>query len=138
MTIQVSLATDRIGVIYTSSGVLTGRDLLWAHGRLQDELQSNSGIRYVLVDHSAVSDERGDTESLKQLAERTAPVLDQIEQGLVAIVAPNDVLFGLSRMWTAMAEDERMEVFVTRDRDDALRWLSEELGRRELPFQLTS
>lgn len=136
MTVQVSFAADGIGIIYTTSGVLTGKDLLWAHSRVQAAIEQNPDMRYLLIDHSAVPEERIDTESLKQLAARSGSTLDLMPEALVAIVAPNDVLFGLSRMWAAMAENPKLKTLTSRSRDEAVEWLGRELAEREPPFRL--
>jgi hypothetical protein len=133
----VSLTADGIGAVYTSSGVLTGRDLLEADERLQAELEANPAFRYLLVDHSAVPEENVDTKSLKALAASSRDRLTAMPEGLVAIVAPSDVLFGLSRMWAMMAEQPNLAIEVTRTRETAIAWLEQQLTQRKLPFRLS-
>ena len=137
MAIAVSLTADGIGAVYTSSGVLTGQDLLDADSRLHEELKRNPEIRYLLVDHSAISEEKIDTDSLRLLARRSGDQLELITEGLVAVVAPNDVMFGLSRMWALMADQPELDTHIARSRDEATAWLEQELGLRNLPFRLT-
>jgi hypothetical protein len=137
MAILVSLTPDGVGVVYTSSGLLTGQDLIDADDRFGAELERNPALRYLLVDHSAIPDEDVDTKSLRLLADRTGHKLTVMPEGLVAIVAPNDVLFGLSRMWAGMSGGPRLIIEVTRERDAAIKWLEQKLGERGLPFELT-
>lgn len=137
VAIEVSLTLDGIGAVYTSSGVLTGQDLLDADARVREEARRNPGFRYVFVDHSAIPEEKIDTESLQVLAERTSETLELIPAGMVAIAAPSDVLFGLSRMWETQAEQPGLVTFVARTRDEAVAWLKEKLSQRQLPFRLT-
>ena len=108
MAIQVSLTADGVGVVYTSSGTLTSRDLFEADARLRSELVRNPGLRYLLVDHGAIPDESIDTDSLGQLAGNAGMALELIPEALVAIVAPSDVLYGISRMWEMTATHPRM------------------------------
>ena len=136
MAIAFSLTPDGIGAVYTSSDVLTGQDLLDADARLQSELKRNPELRYVLVDHRAIPDQQIDTESLKDLARETQASLERVPEGLVAVVAPSDVLFGLTRIWAALAENPRLHTLVTRSYDEATSWLGQELARMELPFRL--
>jgi diguanylate cyclase (GGDEF)-like protein len=137
MNIRVSLTADGIGVVYTSSGALTGRDLVEADERLRAKLEANPALRYLLIDHSAVLEEKVDTKSLKTLAATTRVRLTTIPEGLLAIVAPSDVLFGLSRMWAMMAEHPNLAVEVTRERETAVAWLEQQLTQRQLPFRLS-
>jgi len=137
MSIRVSKTANGVGMMYTSSGVLTSRDLLEANARLHAELEVNHAIRYLLVDHSAISWEEVDAKSLKDLAGRTEDNLRTIPEGLVAIVAPSDVLFGLSRMWSMLAEHEKLAIEVTRTKEAAIEWLEQQLTERQLPFRLS-
>jgi len=136
MPIKVSQTADGIGIIYTSAGVLTGQDLLEADERLGAEIQHNPAIRYLLVDHSAILEQKIDTKSLRVLAERMPDNVRVLPEGLVAIVAPNDILFGLSRMWAAMADHPKVCIEITRTAQAAIEWLEEELRQRQLPFRL--
>jgi hypothetical protein len=135
--IEFSLTADGIGTVFTSSGLLTGQDLLDVDARLHEEVQRNPAIRYLLVDHSAIPEERVDSEAIRELAKRTAKNLEVVSDGIVAIVAPNDVLFGLSRMWEIQAEQPNLLTRVMRTRTEAIAWLEEELRQRQLPFLVT-
>jgi hypothetical protein len=137
MGIEVSLAADGVGAQFRSYGVLTSQDLLDANQRLHIEITRNPGLRYLLVDHSAIPEEKVDTASLRLLAERVSNNLEIIPEGFVAIVAPNDVLYGLSRMWETLAEQSTLTTRVMRTRAEAVAWLKEELAQRQLPFILT-
>jgi hypothetical protein len=137
MGIEVSLTDDGVGAIYRSFGVLTSQDLLDADERLHIEIIRNPELRYLLVDHSAIPEEKVDVESLRVLAERVGENLEIIPEGLIAIVAPNDILYGLSRMWETLAEQSGLTTRVTRTRAEAVAWLKDELGQRQLPFLLT-
>ena len=94
-------------------------------------------VRYLLVDHSRVSEEEVDSASIRALARRTGETLELIPDGIVAIVAPNDVVFGLSRMWEIQAEQPGLLTFVARTREEAIAWLRRQLTRRQLPFRLS-
>jgi hypothetical protein len=137
VSIEASLTADGIGVVYTSSDVLTGQDLFDADARLRVEITRHPELRYLLVDHSAIPDEKVDTASLRALARQVGENLGSIPEGLMAIVAPTDILFGLSRMWETLAAQPRLITRVTRTRAEATAFLKEELNRRQLPFLLT-
>ncbi len=126
-----------MGVVYKTSGLLTGQDLLDADQRLREELRVNPDIRYLLVDNSAVSEEQVETRSLMALADRIDDELASVVEGLVAIVAPNEVLFGLSRMWATLADRPDDTTNIARTLDEATAWLASELAKRDLPFRLT-
>ena len=135
--VKFSLTADGVGAMYASYGVLTGQELIDVDARIHEEVKRNPKIRYVLVDHTAVPEEKIDTGSLQAMATRTKETLDLMPDAIVAIVAPNDVLFGLSRMWQIQAEQPGLVSRITRTREEALAWLQEELEQRGLPFRLT-
>jgi hypothetical protein len=136
MPIEYSLTRDSHGAVYRSHGVLTGPDLLKAHKRTVANIRANRDLRYVLVDHSDVPDENVETASLRVLAEQLDEPLDLIGDAVLAVVAPSDVLFGLSRMFETFAERENLSMLVTRERTEALAWLRDELASRGLEFRL--
>lgn len=133
MSVEVSFTADGIGAVYTSSDVLTGQDLLDADARLREEVKRNSGIRYLLVDHSAITEEQVDSASIRALAEGSRETLELIPVGIVAIVAPNEVLYGLSRMWESLTNHPNLVVRIKPTREEAVAWLQEELAMRQLP-----
>ena len=137
MSIEASLTADGIGVVYTSMGLLTGQDLLDAGEHFRVQVRSNPETRYLIMDHSAIPEEKVDIVSLKALASRVSKILEPTSEVLMAIVAPNDALFGLSRMWEALAEQTGFITRAMRTRTETTAWLEEELQQRQLPFQLT-
>jgi len=137
MGIRVSSTADGIGAVYTSYGVLTGQDLLEADVRLRALIEANPAFRYLLIDHSAITEEKIDTESLKAIAVRTEDNVRTIPEGLVAIVAPSDVLFGLSRLWAMRAEHPKLVTEITRTKETAIAWLEQQLTERQLQFQIS-
>ncbi len=137
MSIEISPTADGIGVLYTSSGVLTGEELIAADARIREAVRHNPRICYLLVDHSEVSEERIDPASIRGLSEGTRETLGLIPDGIVAIAAPTEALFGLSRMWQILADQPKLVARVMRTRGEAISWLKGELERRNLPFILS-
>jgi hypothetical protein len=87
-SIDVSVTADGIGVVYTSSGVLTGQDLLDAGARLREESTRSSGIRCLLVDHSAIPEQDVDPESVRVLSKRARATLELIRDGKDELALP--------------------------------------------------
>ena len=134
VSIEVQLTADGIGIVGTSVGVLSGQDLLDATARLGEEVGRNSEIRYAVMDLSAIPDEKVDTQSLRALA---AQRLELMHRLFVVVVAPSEVLFGISRMWEMLAEGPGLVTRVVRTRAEAITWLQDELTQPVLPFRLT-
>ncbi len=135
--IEVSLTADGIGLVFESSSILTGKEVLEADARTCEEVRRKSRMRCLLVDHSWVAEERIDSASLRALADATRQTLELIPDGIVAIVAPKDVLFGLSRMWAMLADEPNLTTRIVRTRGEAIAWLRDLLRQRQLLFRLT-
>ena len=132
--IEVRLTVDGIGIVGTSVGLVSGQDLLDATARLREEVEGNPRIRYAVMDFSAIPEEKIATESLRVLATQR---IESVSGIIVVVVAPSEVLFGLSRMWEMLAEREGLISQVVRTRAEAITWLQEELTQRVDPFRLT-
>ena len=69
-------------------------------------------------------------EEIRRVAEFLGPYAERIG-GRVAVVAPSDVHFGLSRMGAVHSERVGVDAQVFRTTDEALRWLGTAPLRRE-------
>jgi len=63
------------------------------------------------------------TEQLRYLVRRAADMLCVIDLGATAIVAMNDVLYGMARMYSVLAEGVGAPADVFSDVESATRWL---------------
>jgi len=129
------LTADGVGLLIKSMGILSGRDLLEAGEGFRDESRRNPSICYAIMDHSAIPEENVDGQSLRTLARRVDEILEPLPKVILAIVAPNEVLFGLSRMFETLAENPRLITRVAETHAEAMAWLKAELAERGLPFR---
>ena len=67
-------------------------------------------------------------EEVRRLVQRAADTLRRIPLGPTAIVATDDVVFGMARMYAILTEDAGARVEVFRDVEPANRWLQEVSG----------
>ena len=65
------------------------------------------------------------TQQVRTLVSRAAALLRRIRLGPTAIVATDDVVFGMARMYAILTEDAGARVEVFRDVESANRWLQE-------------
>jgi hypothetical protein len=131
----VIASADGIGVVYFTYGLLTRSDLQAADQKLRALIEKNRAIRYVLVDHTAVTEEHIEVDAVRELAFGVRDYLDLIPEGLVAMAAPSASLFGLCRMWESLVFHPRLSTFVARNREAADEWLVSELASRGLPVE---
>ena len=118
------------GVRRSFWGVLSGAELI---ASLEESLQSEAtlrGYRYSLLDFSAIVDLDLSQDDLLTLAGLTSRISALNPDILVAIIAPQDIIFGLARMWEAYADESCCEMHIARSPTEAEGWLRER-GRQK-------
>ena len=77
-----------------------------------------------LIDFSDVSDVEVTVDGLRRLAERVAELNPTGRSYKVAVVAPSDVLFGLTRLYEVLNEAAPGEARAFRSLEEATSWLA--------------
>ena len=78
----------------------------------------------VLIDFTGTTEFEVSNRELEGVAAAQESRNVVIGDGKLAVVAPEDIIFGLTRMWEALVETRTsMEIHVFRNREDAVRWL---------------
>jgi hypothetical protein len=70
-------------------------------------------------------------EQVRQLVRRAADMLRLVELGATAIVTTDDVLYGMARMYSVLAEGVGATAEVFRDVESATRWLNRISGEMD-------
>jgi len=112
-------------VIVTTSGdadtdaIVAGRRRLLADPRFRPEMN-------ILVDHSRLDVSAATAEEIRDAAATASGERPGTTTGLLAIVSPSPLQFGLMRMYQAFAsEDLESRLAVVRSVEAAYRWLEE-------------
>lgn len=123
MPIVYSIDPSHNRVTLTYSGTITDRELFETFDRLYRDPAHRVGMDE-LSDLRAVHNVTVTSVGLQALADQTSRNLDHAHQGWrVAVVAPQDVVFGLARMYGLFREDSPELVRVFRDLRSAEEWL---------------
>jgi hypothetical protein len=128
MPITYTIDRPRRTVYASASGVLTPQDLF----TYQTEVWSAPELRGYdeCVDMLAVTDVEAATDSnMKALAELSARMDDPSAKSKFAIIAREDLHYGLARMYEAyrsMQPKSTRTLAIFRTREEALRWLAKE------------
>jgi len=78
-----------------------------------------------LIDDTNLDVSRMTGDDIREVADASARRNRVIGTGKFAIFTPNDLEFGMNRMWQAYVEDQwDADIYVARARDDALAWLA--------------
>ena len=112
-------------VVANAHGTLTGEEIL----RYQREVWSRPDVAGYdeLVDMSDVQDTQATTKLIQELAALSATMDPEGSRSKFAIVAPQQALYGLGRMYETyrgMEDRSTKRVGVFRDRAEALLWLA--------------
>jgi hypothetical protein len=68
-----------------------------------------------------------ETTAVQELAHQTKTLLSRLPSLLVVVVAPQDLVFGLGRMWGAYASSSLADPHLFRTRPEAERWIEDQL-----------
>jgi hypothetical protein len=125
MPVENSLLHGGIGVLQICSGVVTAQDLMTADNELLAKPKQFAECRYAIVDFTSICRMNISASDVRQLADldlRMAAVQPHLA---VAVVAPTDVAFGMSRMWQVVAEKTGWEIAIFRSREQAEDWVGQ-------------
>ncbi len=124
--VTVEVRNDK-GLVLLCSGVLTGEELINVKRSLVTE--QNKNLRYIISDLTHVHEFQIPTDVVRTMVAENKRLAVIAEPGmLVAIAAPQQLGFGLARMWEAYADHEtgwRISVF--HSRADADLWIQQNL-----------
>lgn len=115
-----------LGIVFTTAtGTLTNQELIAHKRRLQEDPAFRAGM-------GQLSDVRGvdrldvTTDGVVQFAQHDATHAGTLERSKLAIVATEDVIFGMARMYPTRTSSHRPNVGVFRSLDEATAWLERE------------
>ena len=121
MPIRYSI--DRINrrLVTRADGLLTFRDIN-AH---LDVEESNRDLEYSELFDARDATTNVTLEEVRLLARRAAEMLRLVDLGATAIITTNDVLYGMARMYSVLAESEGVAADVFSDVETATEWLEQ-------------
>ncbi len=124
MPIDVALVKNGEGLLFICFGALTGRDFLEAKRRLLQFPKRLEKCAYGIIDQfAATSIEIAPTE-LQEIVELDVRIASIMRLGaIIALVAPQDENYGISRMWQDAVEATAWETMLFRSREEGEAWL---------------
>jgi hypothetical protein len=128
MPFRAEYSPDGAGVLLMGTGLLTGDELIAVTISIGQVGERLSRVRYALVDFSGVVEFRATSQDLAKLADEDVALARRLPNLAIVIVASQPLVFGMSRMWEALAHQTGWRIMVVQTRDEAVDWL-----RREVP-----
>lgn len=140
MPVEIMDSDGGLGNIILCRGELTEEEFVLALKKhLTKDRVKFSKYRYSLCDYTQLQDIELAARNIDMLADfcRNASVINP--RAIVAIVATQDFIYGLARMWEGITDDTNWETMVFRNREDAELWLGkkakEKYGIEALTFK---
>jgi len=131
MPIEIQGRQNGLGVIYYCHGAVTIDDFFQAGVAFLAFPEEIKKWRYSIVDLTAVDSmeiSSGDIRAVVEQSKRIAVVA--VPGPLIAVASPNDLGYGLSRMWEALMDDVGWETITLRSRSEAEHWILERMKEK--------
>ena len=122
MPIEHSIAHGQY-IVFRATGVVLGAEIIQANEWLYSEFPHKALARFQLWDFSATTQIIVDIDKISAIAEQDKQAVQSLSQIVGALVAPTDLIYGLSRMWQAFADDEAIISHIFRDSASAEAWM---------------
>ena len=122
MPLELHFERNGAGAIVTGNGLVRGDEFIAINARMYapDNLR---GLRYQLIDLTQVERQETTTAQLQICAEQDRRAAEQNPNLIVAVAGPDDLSFGLSRMWEGFVSDAPLRTRVFRSVPEARTWI---------------
>ena len=104
MPATLTSVADGRGYLITGTGVLTAPDILTLKARVESDPAAPHDLAYWLVDLTGVTELRLSGHDVRNIVDINRRLARRMPAAVVAVIAPGDAAFGLSRMWEILAE----------------------------------
>ena len=135
--IEVRYLDNGIGASWLGGGVVTGQDLIDASKETFAPEERLKQIRYALVDFTHIEGVSISPADIRKKAILDGGAASIVPNTVVALVAPEDLTFGLARVWDAYVDGLSWETMVFRSVAEAESWIEERVGRVSSDDQTT-
>ena len=125
MPIEIIDLDEGRGNKLIGSGIFTGTEYINALKiHLKQDREKFNNYKYSLMDLTAVTELKEWPNSVIDESVYLCKQASQINlDAVVAIVAPKDFSFGLSRMWGTLMDETGWDIMIFRAKDDADAWI---------------
>ena len=124
MPVSVASIQDGAGLLFICTGNVTAKDLLDAKDRLLETPTRLQECKFAIVDLGLASSLKLSSDEVRKIAEKDRELAVITRPGLpVAVLAPNDLAYGLARMWEVFVENTGWETIIFRVREEGEDWV---------------
>jgi hypothetical protein len=115
---------DGLGLELFGTGVVRGSEIIQANWEIIEEKERLGSVRFALVVFAPEAGVDVSTDEIRDIAEQDQIMKGWIPRCAVAVVAGQDVQFGLARMWESYVARVGWQTCVFRSRTEAEQWLA--------------
>ncbi len=126
MPIELQYRDSGSGVVFICTGVVTAVDFSRANEEIYSA-ESLDRLQYQLIDFTAAEHLESSLKDTRKNAVADAVAAHQNQGLIIAVAGPDDLTFGISRMWQTFVSDSNLRTGVFRSVPDAERWIKETL-----------
>jgi hypothetical protein len=116
------------GILHVGSGVLKGQEIIKVVMAMAGKVPHPERVTHGLIDLTEVTDFQVSTEELKVITGVDRTQAETMKRIYVAIVAPKDVAYGMSRMYEGLMLTPGWTIEIFRTMNQARTWLSTRLS----------
>ena len=127
MPFEIIMSETDGGVITIYSGVVTDEDVIRSVEEKCSSLEKIQSYRYALTDCTNVTEFKVTSKAVMRNAKVAKSAFSVNSDVLLVAVVPTDLMFGLSRLWQAYADESDHRTTVVRSREEAEKWLAKHL-----------
>jgi len=132
LPIQIKYLDNETGVMLIAEGTITADDIIISIQTLFSSTEKMKQLKYCLMDYSNNTQLNVSNANLRVIADLNKKASVEKQEGVVAIVANNDFVFGISRMWEFFIDNAGVpwETMVFRDKGKAENWIKQKVSDR--------
>jgi hypothetical protein len=129
MAIEINYLDDGVGIEIVASGIVSGDEVLAAHKEIYSP-ENLSRQRYQIVDRTRCDYYCVRPDEIKKIAELDITAAKSNPNIRIAIVAPTDLQFGMSRMWQIYVQESPIVTKIFHNRQSADAWIQEQMSNK--------
>jgi len=126
MPIDVRDLDEGLGILISGTGIVTDEEYVNSHKKyLSQDTKKLKKYRYSLSDYTAVTEAATSNEAITQIATLCKRASKVNPEAVVAVVANQELIYGLARMSQILMDETGWAHEVFRNREDAEFWIKE-------------
>ena len=128
MTYLTVMKQDGTGVLHFGRGAVTGAEILAIESQNANMINRSTKLNHMLIDFSEVISIDVTSEEVQQLVLINQEEAKLLKVVFVAVAAPSDLTYGISRMYAGYMRIPGWVIQVFRTRIEAENWLKQSLN----------